>query len=779
MSKLKPRLICAVLLALFFGVSLWLRVYLPYDKVFSGGWIKFTGNDAYYYMRLVDNLIHNFPHLTGFDPYAIYPDGSGVSNISFFGRLLAGITWAIGLGSPSEHLIDVVGVYFPAILGALTIIPVYFIGKELFGRWAGVLAAGLIAILPGEFLGRSILGFTDHHIAETLFTTITMLFLILAIKSASQKQITFSHLKRHGWTTSVKPVIYSLLAGIFLGIYIFTFAGALLFVFLTFLYFVIQFIIDHLKSKSTDYLCMVGIIFFFTTLIISLLISLGIFFLAPLIIASLMMPILNSISRLMINRRIKPTYYPLTIIGIGLAGLGILYLINPVLISAMLSSFSIFRPTGASLTTIEMQPIFRPWSDLPLALVWGNFSIGFFLSIIALGILIYLVIKQGNPEKSLLVVWSLVILAATIGQRRFAYYFAVNIAVLSGYLTWQALRLAGFQETTSEPAEIAKDTKRKKTPPRDRHTRTMRYVNEALAVLIAVLIVYLPNVVKIFPNIPMAIETASEAPFTVSNAWVDSMYWLKANTPEPFGNPDSYYQPNRPLAPGEKYQYPDSAYGVMAWWDYGYWITRIAHRIPNVNPSQKPGPIINVANFFTSQDEDSANKIRRELGSAYIITDVETTTSKFWAVATWAQKAQSEFFDIYLVPQENKLTPVQLFYPEYYYSIVTRLHNFNGQAVTPTKSMVVSFQENSDQQGNRYKVITSAQEFDSYQKATDYIASQNSTNYRIVGIHPFISPVPLEALQNYRLIYSSPDSVALPNLEPVPAVKIFEYTGTK
>ncbi|MBI2288638.1 MAG: oligosaccharyl transferase, archaeosortase A system-associated, partial [Chloroflexi bacterium] len=718
-------------------------------------------------------------HLTSYDPYLIYPGGGGVNNINFFGRLLAGVIWLIGLGSPSEHTIDVVGVYFPAILGALTIIPVYFIGKELFGRWAGVLSAGLIAILPGEFLGRSILGFTDHHIAETLFTTVAMLFLILAIKTASQKQLTFSHLKCLDWSTSAKPIIYSLLAGIFLGIYIFTFTGALLFVFLIFIYFVIQFIIDHLKSKSTDYLCVVGITFFAIALLISLLISSVTLYLASLIIALLILPIFNRISRLMINKQIKPAYYPLTLIGLGLAGLGILYIINPSLIRSMLSAFSIFRPTGASLTTIEMQPIFRPWGDKPLALVWGNFSTSFFIASIVLIYFIIFRFKELTAEKTLLVVWSLVILAATIGQRRFAYYFAVNVALLSGYLSWQALRLAGLEEATTETTEAAEGTKKRKSRAKDSRSRIISQVNIGLAVLIILLTVYLPNVVKVFPNIPMAIETASLAPFTASDGWVSSLYWLKENTPEPFSNPDSYYQLNKPLPPGEKYQYPESAYGVMAWWDYGYWITRIAHRIPNVNPSQRPGPIINVANFFTSQDENSADEIRQELGSSYIIIDLETVTNKFWAVATWAGKAQTEYFDIYLAPQENQLVPVQLFYPEYYYSLATRLYNFNGQAVTPKNSLVISYRESTDQKGNHYKVITSTEQFDSYQKAEDYLLSQKSGNYKIVGYHPFISPVPLEALQNYRLIYSSSQLVELKNVVTVPEVKIFEYIGTK
>jgi dolichyl-diphosphooligosaccharide--protein glycosyltransferase len=274
-NRFPSALIAGIIVALFFGVALYLRVALPYDQVFVGDWIKFTGVDAYFFMRIVDNLVHNFPHLISFDPYIRYLWGGGPGSTTFFDYLLATIIWLVGLGSPSQHTVDVIGVYFPAVLGALTVIPVYFIGKALFSRWAGVIAAGLIAVFPGEFLGRSTLGFTDYHVAEVLFTTVTMLFLILAVKAGRDNEMTFGRLWHRQWATVTKPFIYSLLAGVFLGIYFLTWAGALLFVFIIFAYLVIQFIIDHLKSRSTDYLCFVSTITFIVALLMFVLTSQG------------------------------------------------------------------------------------------------------------------------------------------------------------------------------------------------------------------------------------------------------------------------------------------------------------------------------------------------------------------------------------------------------------------------------------------------------------------------------------------------------------------------
>jgi oligosaccharyl transferase (archaeosortase A-associated) len=432
-GKYSPSLLVGIMLCVFFGIALYLRVSLPYDQVFVDGWIKFNGVDAYYHMRLVENLLHHFPQHITFDPYTFYPHGTNVFWPFFFDWLIAGIAWLVGLGSPTQHSIDMVGVYLPAILGAITVIPVYYIGKELFNRWVGVISAGLIAIIPGEFLGRSTLGFTDHHVAEFLFTAITMLFLILAINTARRSHLTFNRLRRRDWSNIIKPLIYSLLAGISLGIYLLSWVGGLLFVFLIFAYFVIQFVIDHLRGKTTDYLGIVGTLSFFIAAVISQPLlprsSLSPLYVLSFIIAILMPVILFSLSRLMARVKLKPAYYPLTLLGLGLAVLGILYIIDPSLLKSAVERFGIFTPSGASLTILEVHPLLFPTGSFSLSAAWGNFTTGFFLSFISLGILIYSVIKRGEADKALFVVWSLVILAATLGQRRFAYYFAVNVAL--------------------------------------------------------------------------------------------------------------------------------------------------------------------------------------------------------------------------------------------------------------------------------------------------------------------------------------------------------------
>ncbi|MFC1964592.1 oligosaccharyl transferase, archaeosortase A system-associated [Chloroflexota bacterium] len=823
--RLSPKLLAGILLVIFFGIALLFRVVFPYDQVFAGEWIKFTGVDAYYHMRLVDSLALNFPHAHNFDTYIIYPATGYLGRLPFFDWLLAGIIWVIGLGSPTQHTIDVIGVYFPAVLGALVVIPVYFIGKELFGRWAGVISAGLIAIMPGEFLGRSILGFTDHHVAETLFTATAIMFLIMAIKASRQRQLTFNHILRGDWAIITKPIVYALLAGITLGIYFFTWAGAMLFVFIISVYFIVQFIIDHLKSRSTDYLCLIGVILFLIMVILVVKFSPIILHLVPMIIALLIPLVLSGVSRLMAGKGIRPAYYPLALVGLALVGLAIFYVIDPSLLKTMLAQFSIFNPTGAATTTLEAQSIFSGGGNFFQTPAWGNFFTGLFFSFISMVILFFLVIKRGSAEKTLLLVWSVIILLACWQQRRFAYYFAVNVAVLTGYfsvlayyvirfildvlrdkntdyMSWRIFEFAGLKELMTKPAESARGVEKRRS--KKEKQRKVYFRPNIVHISISLWVICFLLFIPFFPNLILlgrvvaagkqvgvtfgeawwnssmigsSVAVAKQAKFAPSDAWHSSLDWLRENTPEPYGDPDFYYQLYEAPPSGEYYKYPESAYGVTAWWDYGYWITRIAHRAPSANPSQSPGPITNVAALFLSQEESSTREIMQKLDSSYIIIDHMTATSKYWAMITWAERELSEFFEVYYLPYENELMPVEVFYPEYYRSLCARLYNFDGKAVTPQVSLVISFEDRVSSEGNPYKLITSLQEFTSYEEALEYLESQESANYRIIGASRFTSPVPLEELNNYKLVHSSDIGVNVQGVGSVPEVKIFEYIG--
>ncbi|MBM3150402.1 MAG: hypothetical protein FJZ88_10330, partial [Chloroflexi bacterium] len=359
--------------------------------------------------------------------------------------------------------------------------------------WAGVLAAGLVVIFPGEFLGRSLLGFTDYHVAETLFTATAMMFVILAVKEGAGSGDIFDHLRNKRWGVLTKPLVYSLLAGIFLGIYFLTWQGALLFVLILFAFLVIQFIIDHSKGRPTGYLCVVSAVAFLVALLLSLLSSPGVMALASLVIAILVPIALAVLSRFMHVRDVKPLFYPVAVLGLGLVGLLVVRLVSPSIFQSMVGSLGIFRwPMGT--TVHEMQPILYPGGNFSWLIVWLNFNTSFFLSFICMGILIYQIVKRGEAGKTLLFVWSFVMLLAMLSMRRFAYYYVVNAALLTGYLAWLVLEFAGFKKASAVPvAEVPRKAKKKAQRERQRKLGRSPAVMVVAAVVV-LLVVFYPNI---------------------------------------------------------------------------------------------------------------------------------------------------------------------------------------------------------------------------------------------------------------------------------------------
>jgi len=801
-GKLPPAAIAGIVLLILCGISLYIRIALPYDQVFVNGSVWFKGTDAWYHMRLIENLVHHFPHRIFFDPYTYYPSGGTLGWMPFFDWLVAGVIWLVGLGSPSQHTIDLVGAYAPAILGTLTIIPVYFIGKELFNRWVGLLSAALVVILPGEFLNRSLLGFTDHHVAESLFTTVTILFLILAVKRAREREVSFAHLLNRNWPVITKPLIYTLLAGIFLGIYLLTWVGGLLLVFIISSYIVIQFLIDHLKGKSTDYLCIIGTLTFLISFIMVLpFLSRGglkTIYHASFLVAISAPIALSGISRLMTGKAIRPIYYLPAIFGLTGIGFAAFYAVNPSLLKSMLGRFGVFTPAGAAMTILEVHPILSPYGAFSWDIAWFNFTTTLFISFISLGWLIYRNIREKSADKTLFLVWNIVMLAAVLGQRRFSYYYAINAALLTGYFSWRILEFAGLKKLLVPPAavvEVVKKAKKKRRKAEARASeKTLRqrratWTKVIVAGVVIFFLVFFPCIglpgikpytmvfgrpIELFGHpIELRIKLTqplAREPALIDHAWYDSLLWLKDSTPEPFADPDSYYELYE-----TPFHYPESAYSIISWWDYGHWITRIAHRIPISNPFQQGAS--EAARFFTARDENSANQIMDELGSKYVIIDYMMPTTKFYAMPQFIGGSPDEFYGTYYVPQEGgELKPVSFFYPSYYCSTVVRLYNFNGKAVVPSENstIVISWEGKTSKEGVQYREVINSWSFPGYEEAKAYILSQESGKYVIGNPDPFVTPVPLEEMTHYQLVYSSAQK-----WQGKPAVKIFEYTKSE
>jgi asparagine N-glycosylation enzyme membrane subunit Stt3 len=294
-----------------------------------------------------------------------------------------------------------------------------------------------------------------------------------------------------------------------------------------------------------------------------------------------------------------------------------------------------------------------------------------------------------------------------------------------------------------------------------------------------------------FPNIAHVERLGRQENYIMNEGWYSSCTWLEDNSPEPFGDPDFYYEL---YPPRDEYKYPETAYGVMSWWDYGYFITQISHRIPNANPTQSGAA--RAGQFFTAQNVSSANELADRFNSKYVMIDYAMVTGKFYAMVEWAGGNVDEFYDVYYAPVSNvALQPVYLYYPAYYQSTTARLYNFECKAAEPSddSALAISYERMAGddllrggyqyiivgqnrvtaiEKGIVYKVIGDYSFFSNYEEAKTYIVNQPPGNYDAGGNNPFATIVPLDALNSYELVHSSGDTTSSTT------VKIFEYFGS-
>ena len=768
-------IVCAAILALIFLLSLSLRIGIPWSHVFVGPWVKFTDNDAYFYVRLLDNLSHHFPLLGSFDPYFIYPGGKDLAagNPLFMVYFIGFFAWLFGGGLPSQQTVDLVAAYFPAVIGALLVFPVFFAGRAIFNKWAGLIAAAFTALIPGEFLIRTLLGYTSTHALEIFLSTLFMVFMILAIKAG--KDIAFPPSMTGGLHQHITPLVYSAAAGIILGLYLLTWAGALFFVFISFVWLVIQVVIDHAWGRSTLYLLVTGFTIYLLALLFSLSSAASAIARTPLIIAIIASLVLPAASIFMQHRGIKPAFYYVFIAAAAVIALLAFLAISPQLVSDMFRTLTGFFTWNPGAVINEEQPLLIQQGSFTLALLWGNYTSASILALVAFIFVCYKAFKKGEPEIVALLIWSFITLLAALAMRRFAYYLAINVSLLAGYCGWLILGLFGIKSAAPEASSVtagksaawAQGKKKKSAVASEKRLATRKRLLAAIGIAVVALLAIYPNTGPLPGGDKPFFEVATRGLNAPSDAWCESLDWLRDNSPEPFGDANYYYVYTQ--APGKP-----PAYSVVCWWDFGYWISQIAHRVPLSNPgSAAMGEQI----YFTSLDSKAADNVSSNWGMKYVIVDdyMVNWNKGFGPIAYAAGQPESRYYEMYYRQQNGKLTPTLLYYPDYYNTMAVRLYCFEGKKYTPQETAVISWEDRQDASGRQYKEITGIKTFPGYPDASAFVASQQNGNWRIVGKDPTVSPMPLEALDGYSLAYSSSQKARVGTVD-TSSVKIFEYS---
>ena len=380
----------------------------------------------------------------------------------------------------------------------------------------------------------------------------------------------------------------------------------------------------------------------------------------------------------------------------------------------------------------DARPSARLWDALR---TWATFRTTFLLALSGVVILAGSGRRRRHPGRALLVLWMVVAVGATVARDSFGVHLAVVSALVAGWLTARLLTYAGVFGG---------------------HGRT-RPAAAAAAVAAAVVLFY-PSV---GPSLAAARTDAG-----MPRAWRHAFEWLRTETPDPFGDPALYVARDR--AP-----VPRPAYTVMNWWDHGYWLVRTARRVPVSNPTALGAE--GAARFYTETDPDAAVRMLRELGVRYVTTGEEMPEWWFLAMPEWIDADPSRFIGMpYRRDATGTFTRTPVFLPEYYQSMISRLYLFGAAAATPVhSSSVVSSRPRFPAAGGRpYDEITDVQTYATYAEAEASLAALGVGSYRLAGLDPARTAVPLAALHDFRLAYESPERSAV--FSGLPAVRVFE-----
>ena len=773
------------ILAALVSFMAWIRVR-NWETFLVDGRVLFSGNDAWYHYRQVSYTVRNWPETMPFDPWTSFPTGTSVGQFgTLFDQLIATAALVVGLGSPTERTISLALLFAPAALGVLTVIPIYFVGRRLGDRPGGVVAVAILALAPGDFLRRSIVGFSDHHVAEAFFQALAVLAILVALAVARQEKPVSEQLLDRDLDGLRRPIGWAALAGVTIALYIWAWPPAILLIGILGAYFTLALTTDYLAGDSPEHSALVGAVALAVTGVLSL-VPLTTLSFSPTNF-SLLQPVLAFavaagcvfmawLARLFDAKGLPRLGYP-AVVAAGIVGVfALLAAVAPDLAALIRSQFlrvAGFGTSATAQTVGEAQPI-------PLGEASATFTYYFGLAYLTAGAAVAVICwrlatdrDDRRAELLFVVTWTAFLVAATLTQQRFNYYLLLAVATLNAFLVGWVIRLVGVGDG-SENASASGDRSGRRAGSGD--TAGTRWgglqTYQVLTIAAALLLVTAPFVVR--GQYPTAGERAdsSASPGEVA-AWEGSLEWMRESTPREgtYGgadNPMGYYGTYERT---DDYNYPKGSYGVISWWDYGHFITSIGQRIPVANPFQQNA--IEAANFLLATNESHANELLpTDQGGQevrYVMLDwklADPSSNKFFAPIVFYDDRPLSEGDIYsrLYDRENQRQVATIQRQRYYESMRVRLYQFHGSSASPQPIVIDYTGEQTVQAGGvgerRYIFPPQSEngtqrivrQFENTSAARAFVERDGSA--QIGGIQGVPSEY-VPALEHYRLVHAS------------------------
>jgi oligosaccharyl transferase (archaeosortase A-associated) len=625
--------------------------------------------DSWYHWRATNWTVQNYPWVIGFDPWTGYPNGRLPGQFgTLFDQIVATVAMAIGLGSPSQQDILLAALITIPAMAALVAIPTYYIGKRLGNRPGGLAGVGLLALFTGEFFSDSIAGVFDHHVAEVLFMSIAVLALIVAFRVGEEEKPIWELVKEGNWDAIRRPTIYSIFAGIAITLYLWTWPPGVLIIGILGIFFVLQLSVDFIQNRSPDHLAFVGIVTMLVVVVGTAIRIQSFTFAATRL--DLMPPTfalavaagcayMAGLARVAEDRGLSDQGYLGAVAVSIVVALAVIAVAIPGFVDTILGSLSgRLLPFGYSEGAGTVAEAKRP--DNLQNHLYDEFGLAAFFAFIGIALMMFrpVIGLRRRGEHLFIVVWSLVLLGMAATQVRFAYYFTIPVAVLNAHLVGFIVGAMDIPEHIPDLEEL---------------DATLQPY-QVLTLGMILILLFMPLLPPLASSTPVSdggeraslYDNEDARPWLNAPKWEQANDWLKDNTPEvgnygDANNADEFDYYGRFDKPnGELFDYPDGAYGVLSWWDYGHYITAQGERIPHSNPFQQ-NPVSSSA-FLTSQNESQAelyldaiaagespshesdedelreaveNAEQTEGGIQYVMIDDDSAAGKFPAITQW------------------------------------------------------------------------------------------------------------------------------------------------
>ncbi len=632
--------------------------------------VLFSGNDAFYHFREISYIVNNWPFTMPYDVWTGYPYGASAGQFgTLYDQLIATAALIVGLGDPSTRQVALVTLVAPAVFGALVALPVYYMVRRFHGRGTGLFAALLLAFMPGTFFRRSVVGFADHHVAETLFMGTAVLATMVALGVAEREKPVYEQLLDRDWQGLRRPVGYSALAGVATGLYVWVWPPGVVLLGILGVFYTVVLVADFYRGRSPEHVAQVGVVSMPVVALMSLL-RIGDFsfavtdfsLLQPAIAFGLAVwcVLLAGVARFWRTSDVSDASYPLAVGGSLVVGVVLVAVLLPGLFGTIrnsaLSAFG-FGQSDTVLTIAEAQaaPGVSGGFDLGSLnrFLFAQYGLAFVVALIGL---VWMAVRTAyteyRAEYVLLVVWSVFLWLMALTQTRFNYYLVLSVVVLNGWVFGYVAGATDLDELSGRIGDIK--------------TYQILTVVAVFMLLFAPLVPPLAATGAAATGNPAFVVDAGDrfGPGSVT-AWDGPGEWMSENTPEVGNYGDAENADQIPyygtFGRTDDFEYPDGAYGVMSWWDYGHWITVLAERPPHANPFQQNAE--SASSFLQASSEERANAVLDALsgtdnvgrldelsteqiqanasegdgeGVRYVMIDDQTAGRKFAAVTQWS-----------------------------------------------------------------------------------------------------------------------------------------------